>query len=170
MTGLRINDGLISTGRIMTAKVHFDAIADPVSEAAVGGAGDSSEMDDVQMSEVVTQIAHNLDKVEALLADPQAFFSAGTSDDDRALEAAKVRLEVVAAAQRRILDLLSTTDESNETTDLMSKCDPVDCSVAKIPPRVSLPKALAAAITSEQDAESVVAPAIVDVVQRCSAH
>ncbi len=166
--GLRTNDNLITQGQQMMAKVNFDAITDPRSPGGTGGAGMSSEMDDVQMSQLVHALAKNLDRIDALLNDTQHFSSRPVSDDQQSLALARVRLQAVAAEQRRVLNMLSSTVETNELYDLASKCDPYDCPAGgPTPTRVALSRALAAEMQVEQNAEGQVAPAIIDVVNRC---
>lgn len=168
IVGLRVNDKIISQGQIMMNKARADALTDPRSGTAVGGAGSSSEMDDFQMTAMVQALSDNLRKVDALLDDSAVFPQQAKNDDERALDLAKARLEAVAVGQRSILNILATTSQSNEANDLRSKCDPVDCpSGGSTPARLSLPKALATAIGVEQTVENAVTPAIVALVQQC---
>jgi hypothetical protein len=168
ISGLRVNDRIISQGQLMMAKLRFDALADPRSASATGGAGASSEMDDVQMAQLIQALTNNLKKIDSLLNDPAIFPDRATTDDQRALDLAKARLEAVAVGQHKILNILATTLQTNQTNDLLSKCDPVDCPTGgPTPERLSLPKALASEVTSEQQVESDVTPAVVALVQRC---
>ncbi len=168
ISGLRINDRIISQGQLMMAKLRFDALSDPKSVSATGGAGASSEMDDVQMAQLVQALTNNLNKVDGLLNDPAIFPDRTATEDQRALDLAKSRLEAVAVGQRKILNILATTLQTNQANDLLSKCDPVDCPTGgPTPARLSLPKALALEVKSEQQVESDVTPAVVALVQRC---
>lgn len=168
ISGLRINDQIISQGQSMMGKIRADALADPRSTSATGGAGASSEMDDLQMSLLVQALTNNLRRIEALLNDAATFPERAATEDERALTVAKLRLETVAEHQRNILNLLATTLQTNQATDLMSKCDPVDCPAGgRTPQRLSLPKALANEVDSERQVENDVAPAIVALLQRC---
>jgi hypothetical protein len=168
ISGLRVNDRIISQGQVMMTKLRADALADPRSNSGTGGAGASSEMDDLQMSYLVQALTKNLTRIERLLNDPVVFPKRAESDDQRALDLAKARLAAVAAGQRKILNTLATTLQTNQANDLLSRCDPVDCPAGGIaPPRLSLPKALAAQIESEQQVENDVTPAVVALVQRC---
>ncbi|MGC2651988.1 MAG: hypothetical protein WA304_14425 [Candidatus Cybelea sp.] len=168
ISGLRVNDAIISQGQVMMAKLRSDALADPRGASATGGAGASSEMDDFQMARLVQALTKNLGRVEALLNDPLIFPNYAGTDDEHMLDLAKSRLEAVAAGQWNILNILSETLQSNETNDLISKCDPVDCPSGGVAPvRLSLPRALTLGIRSEQHVEGDVAPAIVALIQRC---
>lgn len=168
ISGLRVNDRIISQGQVMMAKLRSDALADPRGESGTGGAGASSEMDDVQMSYLIEALTGNLTRIESLLNDQSIFAERPATDDQRALDLARARLQAVADRQRRILNILATTLQTNQTNDLLSKCDPVDCpSGGPTPARLSLPKALASEVQSEQEVENDVAPVIVALVQRC---
>jgi hypothetical protein len=139
--GLRVNDGLLSQGQLMMTKIRSDAMADPRSNSGAGGAGASSELDDVQMTQLVHVLAANLEKIDALLSNPRAFPDRPATADQQALATANQRLEDVAAEQRRALNLLSATSSTNAAMDLASKCDPVDCPTGgPTAIRVSLPK------------------------------
>jgi hypothetical protein len=160
VAGLSVNDKIISQGQLMMAKLRADAITDPRGDSGVGGASSSSEMDDFQMTSLVQALSKNLRRIEAMLNDPAIFPARARNDDEEALDNAKYELEVVATYQRQILNILSTTLESNKANDLLSKCDPVDCpGGGPTPPRLSLPKALAAAVQTELRVELDVAPA-----------
>ena len=169
ISGLRVNDDIIHQGQLVMRKLHLDAVAEPQGASATGGASAASEIDDVQMAQLVQAITSNLAKIDGLLTDGSIFPDRATSEDQRALDLAKARLETVAAGQRRILNILATTSNTNQANDLVSKCDPVDCpSGGPTPNRIALPKALASAIQLEQQAENDVAPAVVALLQRCT--
>ncbi|MFZ1018929.1 MAG: hypothetical protein WAN39_13770 [Candidatus Cybelea sp.] len=171
VAGLRVNDRIIAQSEIAMSKVHFDALVDPSGNSAIGGAGDASEMDDFQMNALVTAMTANLAKVDALLADQHVFVPKENTDDERALNVAKARLEAVLTEQRRLLALLGATLGSNEAADLASKCDPVDCPAGgPMPERLGTKRTLTAEVAQEQQAESEVAPAIVDLVARCKTN
>jgi hypothetical protein len=139
--GLRANDGLLSQGQLMMTKIRSDAMADPRSNSGAGGAGASSELDDVQMSQLVHVLTGNLEKIDALLGNAHAFPDRPVTPDQQALATARDRLEDVAAGQRRALNLLSSISASNAALDLASKCGPVDCPTGgPTAIRVSLPK------------------------------
>lgn len=169
VSGLCVDDKIISQGQTMMTKLRADAITDPRSDSGAGGAGSSSEMDDFQMTSLVQALSKNLQRVEAVLNDPAAFPSQAKTDDEEALGKVKNKLEAVAANQRQILNILSETVESNKGNDLLSKCDPVDCpGGGSTPSRLSLIRALATAAQDELQVELAVTPAVVAVVQRCS--
>lgn len=172
--GLRVNDGLISQGQTMMGKVLFDAMNNPqTNKSAYGEAGGASDMDDVQMGHLVHALAQNLDRIDAFLNDTRVFVNQPNTDDQRSLELARERLQAVAAEQRRALNLLSETVDSNAMAELASRCDPLamqegGCTTGGLPPeRVSLPKALSLEIQTEQQVETLVAPAVIAVVSRC---
>jgi hypothetical protein len=169
VAGLSVNDKIISQGETMMTKLRADAITDPRGNSGVGGAGSSSEMDDFQMASLVQALSKNLQRIETMLSDQDAFPARATNGDEEALDNAKDKLEVVAANQRQILNILSEIVESNKANDLLSKCDPVDCpGGGSTPSRLSLPKALADAVQTELQVELDVTPAVVAVVQRCT--
>jgi hypothetical protein len=60
ISGLRVNDAIISQGQVVMAKLRSDALADPRGTSSAGGAGASSEMDDFQMAHLVQAAATNI--------------------------------------------------------------------------------------------------------------
>lgn len=183
IAGLRVDDGVIAQGRALMVRIGNDAVVDPVNADATAGAGASSQLDDVQLGHVIHALAENLERVEALLADPTRFPDDPSTDDERALAAAKQRLEAVASEQRRALQILSGTLDANEMADIAAQCDPVDCGADHdtvtgpssanagwtTAPRLSVPELLGVEIRIEQNAESLVTGPVVDVVNRCRA-
>lgn len=113
--GLRINDLVIDQGRSVLAKWAYDSVAD---NGRFGGA--SRKMDQYQLGQVVNQAAHNLERVYALLNDPDRFPTAPQNDADRDLLALKATLRAVADSQQRSLDILSGTYETTALYTLLS--------------------------------------------------
>lgn len=168
IVGLRVNDQLITQGQAMMIKLGADAADQPHGNSAVGGAGAASEMDDFQMSQLARSIESNLERIQALLNDPAVFPSNQNGREESVLAAVRARLTAVMAGQQRALNIIEQTVESNEATDLAAKCDPVDCSNGgKTPARISLRQALAQEFQTEQQAETLVAPALVGVIDLC---
>lgn len=166
--GLRVNDGLIEQGKLILEKIGYDAKAQPESVSIVGGAGGASQMDDMQLELLVHDLAENLDKIDALLSEAQAFPDASASTDERKLLQAKSRLEAVAERQREALNLLSGTAETNELLDLQSRRNPVDASFhPPIAQRVSSPETMQSSRTLLQRSEEAVTPALLPVIAVC---
>jgi hypothetical protein len=169
--GLRVNDGLVDQGRMMMAKIAYDAIASPKSVSAGGGAGPASQLDDVQLGILVNGLAQNIDKIETLLADPHRFPIQPTNDEQRELALAKSRLEAVVVQQRASLNILSGIVETNEFLDLQSRCNPADSSCGRAasagPARISMPEVIVIRQKLTRQAEDNVAPAVLPIVAAC---
>jgi hypothetical protein len=193
--GLRIDDAMIDRGQAILVRTAKDAAAyaadasltagsagDPFAQeaganagsaSATGGGNAGSEMDSFQLGILTQNLAKNLDKVEALLDDPQIFAGTPTSDDQRALAQAKSRLEDVVARQRASLNILSATGETNAANDLKSRRDVIPyehcmtCSQTSPYTPISAPDSLAAATNQTQQTEAGVAPAILPIVAAC---
>ncbi len=110
--GLRINDVVIDQGRSVLAKWAYDSVADS------GRFG--RKMDQFQLGQVVNQAARNLERVHALLNDPDRFPTTPQNDADRDLLAAKTTLQAVADSQERSLNMLSGTYETAALDALLS--------------------------------------------------
>jgi len=193
--GLRINDALISHGQAILVRTAEDAAAyaasasqtdtsggDPFAQvaganaggaSATGGGSAGSEMDGFQLGIVSHNLAKNLDKVQTFLDDPHSFPDSPTSDDERALTLAKLRLEAVVARQRTSLNILSATAEMNAANDLKSRRDVIPyehcMTCSQTPPftPISAPSTLAAATNQTQQTETGVAPAVLPIVAAC---
>ena len=193
--GLRINDALIGQGQAMLVKTANDAAAyaasasqsdttggDPFaleaganqgSASATGGASAASEMDTYRLGILAHNLAKNIEKIEAFLADPHAFTGTPKSDDERALALAESRLEAVVAQQRASLNILSGTAETNAANDLKSRRDviPYDhcmtCAQTTPYTPMSVPESLAAARKVTEQTETSVAPAVLPIVDAC---
>jgi hypothetical protein len=113
--GLRVNDFVIDQGRSLLAKWAYDSVAD---SGRFGGAG--RKMDQYQLGQVVNQAAHNLERVYALLNDPDRFPAPPQNDADRDLLALKATLQAVADSQERSLNILSGTYETAALYALLS--------------------------------------------------
>ncbi len=117
--GLRINDLVIDQGQSVLAKWAYDSVVD---KSKFGGA--SRKMDQYQLGQVVGQAAHNLQKVYALLNDPDRFPTTPQTDADRDLLAMKATLQAVADSQERSINILSGTYETAALYALLSLQDP----------------------------------------------
>ena len=116
--GLRINDAVIEQGEVVLAKWARDSVVDQ-PHRGIGGA--SIQLDQVRLGYVVTQAARNLQKVHGLLNDPNAFKKDSRTQEDRDLATMNARLQDVATAQERSLNLLSGLYETAALNQLLSK-------------------------------------------------
>ncbi len=116
--GLKINDGVIDQGRMVLAKWAYDSVVD---QPHLGSGGASLQLDQVQLGNVMAQAAYNLQKVYDLLNDPKLFPKDPRTGEDRDLATMNARLQEVAAAQERSLNMLSGTYESAALDDLLSR-------------------------------------------------
>ncbi len=170
VAGLRANDSLVTQGRMMQAKIDYDAAADPESYGPTGGAGSLSQMDDVRLGMLIQAFVKNNERIDALLSDPTIFGSTRAGDDDRALLAARERLKRVLVRQRASLNILSGIDATNEMQDLESRRNPISMTLKPpdaTPPRISAPEALAFAQYLTQQSERRVAVTIRPIVAKC---
>lgn len=113
LQGLRINDLVIDQGQGVLAKWAYDSV--------VRGGG--VKMDQYQLGQIVGQAAHNLQRVYGLLNDQDRFPTRPQTSGDAELIAMKARLEAVADAQERSLNLLSGTYETAALYALLSLGD-----------------------------------------------
>jgi hypothetical protein len=82
--------------------------------------GASRKMDQYQLGQVVNQAARNLERVHALLNDPDLFPTTRQNDANRDLLAVKAALQAVADSQERSLNMLSGTYETAALDALLS--------------------------------------------------
>jgi hypothetical protein len=113
--GLRVNDVVIDQGQLLLSKWAYDSIADTGKFQ-----GPSLKMDQYQLGEVVHQAAHNVQRVYALLNDPQRFPQTPQDDAARDLIKMKAVLQAVADAQERSINILSGTYETAALLALLS--------------------------------------------------
>lgn len=104
LQGLMLNDTVIAQGNDLLARM--------------GGDPYGREMGQYQLGQTVYQAASNLTKVYQLLDDPNRFPQSSTAEGDRDLLLMKARLEAVADAQERSLNVLSGTYETSMLNDL----------------------------------------------------
>jgi hypothetical protein len=124
--GLRINDAVIDRGRSVLSKFAYDSVVDQkrysrVGEGSIGGG--SIDMDDYQLGQIAFQAAQNLTIVYSLLGDPVLFPKDPQTDADRDLAVMKARLEAVADAQERSLNIINGTYESAALNSLLGRGD-----------------------------------------------
>ncbi len=170
VAGLRANDGLVIQGRMMQAKIAYDAAADPESYGPTGGAGSSSQMDDVQLGMLIQALVKNNERIDALLSDPKVFRNTSAGEDERELSAARERLEHVLGRQRASLNILSGIDATNEMQDLESRRSPIAMTLKPpdaTPPRIAAPEALALAQYLTQRSERSVALTMRPIIAKC---
>lgn len=173
VAGLKLNDDLIDKGRMMMQKTADDAAANAGSAAITGGAGAGSEMDNFQLGILSSDLAKNLVKIEAFLADAHAFPKDPSTEDERMLALAKSSLEAVASRQRATLNVLSATAEINSANDVRAQRDIIpyehDMSGPQTPPftPISMPDALATDIKLTQASEVQVTPVVRPIVAIC---
>jgi hypothetical protein len=126
--GLRVNDLVIDQGRSILSKWAYDSATE--SNTAYGEVAETSsirgprvKMDQYQMGQIVSQTAHNLTRVYALLNDPDRFPKNPQTSADRDLIAMKETLQAVADAQERSLNIFSGTYETAALYSLLSLGD-----------------------------------------------
>ena len=113
--GLRINDDVIDEGQSVLAKWVYDSVVE-------GGKlnGPSVKMDQYHLGQVAYQAGHNLQRVYALLNDPNRFPTTPQNDADRELLKMKGTLTAVVEAQERSLNIISGTYETAALYSLLS--------------------------------------------------
>jgi len=103
IAGLMKNDEIIGAGHRAFAKMSHD------------GAGTSSaamDIDRLYLEQVETRLVHNLGVVDRLLGDQKRFPNAPGTDDERDALVMRSQLQAVADSQRKALDLVSGTLET----------------------------------------------------------
>ena len=165
--GLIANNTLVDQGGWLVRKTRRDTFADPKDAGATGGAGASSQLDDVRLGQVVSALAKNIERIDALLDDPAAFPKNRPLDDR--LKRVRARLQDVLDRQRVELNVLAGNVDTNMATDLQSRHDPVTQTklVTARTQRVSFVEALDGAVHSEQTAETLVASEVSVLVRAC---
>jgi hypothetical protein len=103
IVGLMKNDELISAGHRAFAKMSHDQAG--TSSAAMN-------INLLYLEQVETRLVHNLGVVDRLLGDEKRFPQTPRTDDDKDAVAMRSQLEAVAASQRKALDLVSGTLET----------------------------------------------------------
>lgn len=124
--GLMINDAVIAKGGELLAAMGRDPYAHGMAQYRLG--------------QIVYETASNLTKVYQLLDDADRFRKGSTADEDRDLLLMKARLQAVADAQERSLNVLSGTYETGMLTDLMFKSNELNASLAGGNPDVAADK------------------------------
>jgi hypothetical protein len=109
--GLTINDGVIDRGGAALNRLAHDPYGHSMAE--------------YQLGQTVYQAAHNLTKIYQLLNDSARFPQSSTAEGDRDLLLMKQRLQAVADAQERSLNILSGTYESDALNELFNEKSPV---------------------------------------------
>jgi hypothetical protein len=103
VVGLMKNDEIISAGHRAFAKMGRDT---------ADNSSGSIEIDKLYLEQVETRLVHNLKVVDMLLADAKLFPANATTDDERDATLMKAQLLAVADSQRKALDLVSGTLET----------------------------------------------------------
>lgn len=171
--GLMINDAVIAQGGNLIAKMTIE-----------GG----HDLAQYQLGQKVHEAASNLTKVYRLLEDPNDFPRDAGAGADRDLLLVKARLEAVADAQERSLNILSGTYETGMFNDLSLKgsdaneaisngspdeavdkratgSSKTSLGVATPPPQFASGFAATRWLTGQ--AENAVAPAVLPGIDRC---
>lgn len=129
LLGLMKSDEIIGAGHRAFAKMRSDAVAQ--SPQAL-------EMDRLYLDRVARAMAHNLVVVDKMLADERRFPRKPVTDDERFADDVKARLLAVRDAQRRALDVISGTLETEALGRMQSERDTqMDASLAAKPPHAS---------------------------------
>ena len=135
--GLRINDNLIDASKPMLIRMGKELL--PTSDAgrefdqlqahwgnAPGGTHDTNpglELDNQRLLMVASELAHNLEIVDKMLADPARFPAVAKSDDDKQALLVKAQLQAVANQQRKNLNVLSGLGDTFSLQDLIARGD-----------------------------------------------
>jgi hypothetical protein len=114
LLGVMKNDDLIGAGHRAFAKMAADGSAN--SAQAV-------DLDRVYLDKVAAAMAHNLRVITTLLADKTRFPDKATTDDDRFAQQVRDQLVAVADAQKRTLDVISGTVETDRMGQMRADYD-----------------------------------------------
>ena len=101
--GLMKNDEIIGAGHRAFNKMARDS---------AGTSGASIDIDKLYLEQVETRLVHNLGVIDRMLGDAKRFPATPITDDDHAANAMKSQLLAVAEQQRKALDLVSGTLET----------------------------------------------------------
>lgn len=170
--GLLVNDRLVAQGQAIMKAIPYYAMVEPVSIGWTGGAGAASDLADARMTYLVSELVHNLARIDGLLRDPKLFPEHPKNDDQRTVDRARSQLEAVAARQRVELNILSGTAYSNEANDLKWKVVTgatikQQLGLTPLPVRMSFPDALAAEQFLTHRVEKVAARAVSPITTSC---
>jgi hypothetical protein len=103
IAGLMKNDEIIGAGHRAFGKMARDS---------AGSSGAAIDIDKLYLEQVETRLVHNLAVVDRLLGDEKRFPANPKSDDERDASALRAQLLAVADSQRKALDLVSGTLET----------------------------------------------------------
>jgi hypothetical protein len=103
IAGLMKNDEIIGAGHRAFAKMSHDQAG--TSSAAI-------DIDKLYLEQVETRLVHNLEVVDRLLGDQKRFPAEPKNDDERDALVMRAQLQAVASSQRKALDLVSGTLET----------------------------------------------------------
>jgi len=109
IVGLMKNDEIIGAGHRAFAKMARDQ---------AGTSSGSIDIDKLYLEQVETRLVHNLKIVDTLLGDQKHFPADPKTDDDRDAVAMKSQLAAVAESQRKALDLISGTLETESLGEM----------------------------------------------------
>ena len=135
--GLQANDRVIDGSKPLLLSMGQELVPDNIAadqldkeEKAIGiGAGGTHNtnpallMDNQHLYQAVSEIVHNLAAIDAVLNDPTKFPAVAKTDDDKAALQLKAKLQAVADAQRKNLNMLSGLEETFSLQDLIAKGD-----------------------------------------------
>jgi hypothetical protein len=113
LLGVMKTDGLIGAGHRALAKMADDTVRSP----------QAVDLDRVYLDKVSTAIAHNLRVVNAFLSDKARFPDKPVTDDDRFAQLVRDQLAAVAAEQRRTLDVINGTLETDRMGQMRAELD-----------------------------------------------
>ncbi len=169
--GLIANDTLADQGASLLTQSRTVAQAAPKSAAVTGGQGAGAQLDTMRMLQVVDLLVHNLERLDALLADSRAFPAVAHNDAEVALLHERDALRAVADKQRAELNILSTTAGTNAATDLNARSGIIGVGgafvKAQTPQHVSVPEWFAQVQTQTKDVEAVAASGVQPLVDHC---
>lgn len=112
--GLMKNDEIIGAGHRAFAKMAHDASGS--SSAAI-------DIDKLYLEQIETRLVHNLQVIDKLLGDDKRFPASPRTDDERAAVVLKTQLLAVADPQRKALDLVSGTLETESLGQMQHEFD-----------------------------------------------
>jgi hypothetical protein len=112
LLGVLKTDELIGAGHRAFAKMADDAMRAP----------QAVDIDRIYLDKVVSAMAHNLRVIDTLLADKTRFPDA-TTDDDRFAQLVRAQLAAVSAEQKRALDLINGTVQTDRLGQMRAEID-----------------------------------------------
>jgi hypothetical protein len=133
--GLQTNDVIfaqadpviLQMGQALGSVSHFGQSSNtPNTVSVFSGKNDvdpSVSMNQVRLSRLAQQIAHNLQEIDAALNDPQRFPSPPVSQSDLQAAQLKAQLEALAKQQKQLLDAVNGLADTTSMQQMMAQGD-----------------------------------------------